>query len=144
MHHEPPLINNCNQRVSPIETISLHFTSNRRQSLGNSQVLGTSLAEAEMPNILCEHYRGNMPVGMGIGHEVPTAWGRRVQRRQRAMIMSYLVEVGKQSAGLFVANAGLDKGRVSWTQRKHRCCPVGCSYEHRPPAGASRRSRVVY
>ena len=50
------------------------------------------------------------------------------------MIMSYLVEVGKQSAGLFVANAGLDKGHVSRTQRKHRCRPVGYSYEHRPPA----------
>ena len=61
-----------------------------------------------MPNILCDHYRGNMPDGKGIGHENPTTWGRRVQRRRRAMITRYLVEVGKQSAGLSVANAGLD------------------------------------
>ena len=133
MHHESPLIDDHNRRISPIETISLRLTSIRHRFLSNSQLLATSLAEAEMPNILCKHYRGNMPVGMGIGHEVPTAWGRRVQRRQRAMIIGYLVEVGKQSAGLFVANAGLDKGHLSWTQDKHRCRPVGSSQEHRPP-----------
>ena len=121
-----------NRSVSPIEIISLRITCIRCPSLDNGQLLGISLAEAEMPNILYEHYRGIMPVGRGKGHEVPRAWLRRVQRRRRAMIRSCLVEVGKQSAGLLVANARLDKSHVSWTQHKHRCRPVGCSYEHRP------------
>lgn len=46
------------------------------------------------------------------------------------MIRSYLIEVGKQSAGLLVANAGWYKGHVSWTLGKHRRRLVGCSYEH--------------
>ena len=94
--------------MSPIETIHLRLTAIRRQNSDNGHVLGISLAEAEMPNIVCDHYRGNMPHGKGIGHEIPTAWVRRVQRRQGAMITRYLVEVGKQSAGLSVANVGLD------------------------------------
>lgn len=105
MHHESPLIDGRNRSVS----ISLRSTSTRCQILDDVQLLGISLAEAEMPNILWEYYRGIMPVGWGIDHEIPGAWLRRVQRRRRAMIRSCLIEVGKQSAGLLVANAGLDK-----------------------------------
>ena len=106
MHHRSPLIDGRNRSVSPIEIISLRITCIRCQISDNGQFLGISLAEAEMPNILCEHYRGIMPVGRGKSHEVPRDWLRRVQRRRRAMIKSYLVEVGKQSAGLLVTNAG--------------------------------------
>lgn len=107
MHHGPSLIGDHDLMIPHVETICLRPTGIRGQCLDTGQVLGISLAEAEMPNILCDHYRGNMPNGKGTGHEVPTAWGRRVRRRQRAMIMRYLVGVGKHSAGFSEANAGL-------------------------------------
>ena len=108
MHHGSPLIGNHNRRIFPIVTRPQRLTGIRPQNINNGQVLGISLAEAGMPNILCDHYRGNMPNGEEIGHEAPTDWFHRVRRRQRAMITRYSVEVCKQSAGLFVVNAGLD------------------------------------
>ena len=133
MPHGSPLIGDHDQMISHIETIHLRLTSIHHQCLDNGRVLGISLAEAEMPNIMYDHYRGNMPDGRGIGHKTPTVWKRRVHRRQQAMITRYLVEVGKQSVGLSVANARLHSAICHGHQHKHRRHSVGCSYKHMPP-----------